>query len=279
MCGDFNFVFDLNLDKMGGQQRTNFRARGDCLRLMATYNLVDIWRERHPMTKSFTWSSNILLGLHCRLDLFLISHHLSHVVNNLSQPLAIQSDHSMIFISCEMSSEKRGPGYWKLNNSFLNDSNYIDLITKLIVDTSEIQNVEDPSSLWEFLKFKIRKVSINYSKCKAGERRSRENSLTEKIAILERNLFNLEFPETRAQLLEARNELLLYYDQKLQGTIIRSRARWVEQGEKNTSYFLNLEKCNKSNNTIYKIKDSEGNDYVDSKIILNEIKCFYEKLY
>ncbi|KAJ8026448.1 hypothetical protein HOLleu_31267 [Holothuria leucospilota] len=172
MCGDFNFVFDLNLDTIGGQQRTNFRARSDCLRLMATYNLVDIWRERHPMTKSFTWSSNILLGLHCRLDFFLISHHLSHVVNNLSQSLAIQSDHSMIFISCEMSSEKRGPGYWKLNNSLLNDSNYINLITKLIVETSENQNGEEPSSLWEFLKFKIRKVSINYSKCKARERRS-----------------------------------------------------------------------------------------------------------
>ena len=90
MCGDFNFVFDLNLDKMGGQQRTNFRARSDCLSLMATYNLVDIWRERHPLTKSYTWSSNILLGLHCRLDFFLISHHLSHVVNSLSQSPAIQ---------------------------------------------------------------------------------------------------------------------------------------------------------------------------------------------
>lgn len=279
MCGDFNFVFNLACDKIGGNPRTNFRARSECLTLMTTYNLVDIWRDRNPMSKSFTWSSNITPGIHCRLDFFLISYHMSQAVTSMSQSPGIQSDHVMIFLSLKFSNEKRGPGYWKLNNSLLNDQKYIDLISKIIIDTSENQNDENPSSFWERLKFKIRSASIKYSKGKAREKRESEDTLITKITNLEHDLFFNDSAETRKMLCEARNELLLYYDQKLQGTIIRSRARWVEQGEKSTSYFLNLEKRNKCNNTIYEIKGTDGVSYTDGITILNEIKGFYEKLY
>ena len=35
-----------------------------------------------------------------------------------------------------------------------------------------------------------------------------------------------------------------YYTQKCRGAYVRSRALWMEKGEKNTSYFYNLEKSN-----------------------------------
>ena len=279
ICGDFNFVFSLEWDKTGGQPRTNFKARDECLNIMTTYSLVDIWRDRNPMSKSYTWSSNITPGIHCRLDFFLISHHLAHVVSNSSHSPGIQSDHWLVFLSFKLSTVTRGPGYWKLNNSLLNDHEYVELISKIIADTSCNDNGQNPSSLWEDLKFRIRMASIRFSKEKARKRRHEESLLIEKIASLEHELFHLDSAGTRARLCEARNELLLYYDHKLRGTIVRSRARWVEQGEKNTSYFLNLEKRNKSNNTIYKIKGSDGNICTDSNTILNEIKYFYENLY
>lgn len=279
MCGDFNFVFNLDCDKKGGQLRTKFKARDECLSLMTTFNLTDIWRDRNPMSKIYTWSSNITPGIHCRLDFFLISKHMSSYVSNSSQSSGIQSDHAMIFLTCKVSTEKRGPGYWKLNNSLLNDQTYVDLITKIINETSSIEDGQDPSSIWEDLKFRIRTASINYSKQRARERRQREKALVDKIARLEHDLFFMESAETRAQLCDARNDLLLYYDHKLQGTIIRSRARWVEEGEKNTSYFLSLEKRNRSNNTIHEIKDTNGIACSESNTILREIKRFYEKLY
>ena len=37
----------------------------------------------------------------------------------------------------------------------------------------------------------------------------------------------------------AKENLELLYDEKLQGIIIRARARWWEHGEKSTKYFLN----------------------------------------
>lgn len=44
------------------------------------------------------------------------------------------------------------------------------------------------------------------------------------------------------------------YTVKAKGVFIRSRARWIENGENNSSYFFNLEKhrqAKKAINTIY----------------------------
>lgn len=70
-AGDFYFVFNLDLDKVGGILRTNFNARDNCISIRQWHDLVDIWRERNPTTKLFSWSSNITPGIHCRLDFFL----------------------------------------------------------------------------------------------------------------------------------------------------------------------------------------------------------------
>ena len=41
-----------------------------------------------------------------------------------------------------------------------------------------------------------------------------------------------------------KSELEALYDQKVEGIIVRSRARWHEHDEKNSKYFLNVEKRN-----------------------------------
>lgn len=74
--GDFNFVWNLALDEIGGQQRTNFNARSEVLKMSQQLNLIDIWRELNPLINKFTWHSNVDTIIHCRLDFFLISRHL-----------------------------------------------------------------------------------------------------------------------------------------------------------------------------------------------------------
>ncbi|KAJ8042534.1 hypothetical protein HOLleu_13609 [Holothuria leucospilota] len=97
MAGDFNFVFNLKLDKVGGQFKTNFKARDECLSLMTVHNLIDIWREKNPFSKHFTWSSNITPGIHCRLDFFLVSRSVEHSTTDISFSPGIQSDHFFLF--------------------------------------------------------------------------------------------------------------------------------------------------------------------------------------
>lgn len=143
--GDFNFVFNLASDKFGGAQKTNFKARDECLSAMYMHNLVDIWRERNPLSKEFFWHSGIA-NIHCRLDYFLISRDIvANVLDAFFQP-PLQSDHSLVILSLRCYTECRGKGYWKFNNSLLADKNYTDLIE--IVIRRELSNSSslNPSS-------------------------------------------------------------------------------------------------------------------------------------
>ncbi|PIK36905.1 pol-like protein [Apostichopus japonicus] len=209
--------------------------------MMTFHDLIDIWRERNPLSKHFTWSSNVTHGIHCRLDFFLVSRNLANSTSNVRISPGIQSDHSFVHLKFSIHSAKRGPGYWKFNNSLLDDVVFVELITKLISTELSSNNNTNSTIQWELLKFKIRSVSMKYSKDKAKERRLKETDLLSKISDLECQLFQNECPNIRAKLRNAQTELLTFYDYKLKGTIIRSRARWVEEGEKNTSFFNELD--------------------------------------
>ena len=66
--------------------------------------------------------------------------------------------------------------------------------------------------------------------------------------------------------------------ERARGVIIRSKAQWVEEGEKNTSYFLRLEKHNYCNKLITKLK--VGDSVITDPIqILDEGHNFYRDLY
>ena len=61
---------------------------------------------------------------------------------------------------------------------------------------------------------------------------------------------------------------------------VRSRSKWIEQGEQNTSYFLNLEKARQSNNRITKLIDVDSKkQYNSDRDILDHCASFYSKLY
>ena len=68
------------------------------------------------------------------------------------------------------------------------------------------------------------------------------------------------------------------YDKKVEGIIIRSRARWYEHGGKNSKYFFNLEKRNHIRKHIRKPRLS-GVITVDPFEILEGEEKFYDNLY
>ena len=76
----------------------------------------------------------------------------------------------------------------------------------------------------------------------------------------------------------AQKELETFYEKKVEGIIIRSRARWYEHGERSSKYFLNLEKGNHVKKHIRRLCIN-GLLTTDPLKILNEPKCFYQELY
>ena len=94
-----------------------------------------------------------------------------------------------------------------------------------------------------------------------------------------KQVFEADPSNTNSNILNgAKENLEAFYDEKLDGVIIRARARWHEHGEKSSKYFLNLEKRNHIKKHMRKLKIS-GVITTDSFSILAEQKGFYQELY
>jgi hypothetical protein len=65
------------------------------------------------------------------------------------------------------------------------------------------------------------------------------------------------------------------------GNIMRSRAKWTDEEEKPSKYFLNLENGHYANKIIPTLIKNEGNvsEITNQKEILTEIENFYKDLY
>ena len=65
----------------------------------------------------------------------------------------------------------------------------------------------------------------------------------------------------------------------MEGVKIRSRVRWISDGEKVTKYFCNLEKRNFVSKCMNSLKKNDGEIISDQSEILRETMQFYKKLY
>ena len=97
---------------------------------------------------------------------------------------SIKSDHSAITLLFNGIEEQRhGPSHWKFNSNLTKDEEYIKLITDSVpVWIEEFKDINDKRVLWDLIKYRIRQVSMRYSKEKARLRKMKileiEKSLT-----------------------------------------------------------------------------------------------------
>ena len=65
---------------------------------------------------------------------------------------------------------------------------------------------------------------------------------------------------------------------KGKGSIVRSKTRWIEQGENPTKYFFNPEKKD-NDKTMKELKHPKGKSVTKKEEILEEVEIFYTELY
>ena len=71
----------------------------------------------------------------------------------------------------------------------------------------------------------------------------------------------------------------LYSLHQAKGAQTRARIKWVQEGEKNTKYFLGLEKTNHSNKTMTSVRNSQGKVCKTLEGIMNTQVEYYKALY
>ena len=97
----------------------------------------------------------------------------------------------MITIKISLYSNSRGPGFWKLNTSLLNDIEYVNKIKAIIKETRNEYEKDDsvnPNLLWEMVKMKVREESMKYGASKKREFLRKEDEIERSIAALEKQL-------------------------------------------------------------------------------------------
>ena len=166
-------------------------------------------------------------------------------------------------------------------------SHFISIIAETIQETLDEYRDDDfvnRSLLWEMIKLKVREKSLSYSKHRKKQAKQHEMELEQSIVKLEEKFDNGNLTESQTSYLEDEiDKQKLEYEKiieyRTKGAILRSKARWYKEGEKNTKYFLSLEKRHFKQSTISHIKVSDNVFISSDKDILCACMSFYKSLY
>ena len=87
--------------------------------------------------------------------------------------------------------QSRGPGFWKLNVSYLHNNEYVDVIKKTILDAYDsVKHYDDKGLIWDFVKMKIREASIRYAKVTKRKENEQEKEINSKLKSLQEQLLH-----------------------------------------------------------------------------------------
>ena len=93
-------------------------------------------------------------------------------------------------------------------------------------------------------KIKIREFSLKYSKQKKKITKHFLQKLQQDYTLFNRRVDENPSEENIQELQKTRIKLEKIYKDKCRGFFVRSREKWIEEGEKSTKYFFKLEKLN-----------------------------------
>ena len=136
---DLHFIHDLLLDADGGKPSLKLMSIATMQDLTERHNLCDVWRVRNPTNRRFTFRQKNPF-LQRRLDFIFISNELQESVVNVEVLPSVNSDHFPIYLKlAENTSLSRGRLYWKFNNSFLKELDYINVMR---TEIEKIKNIK-----------------------------------------------------------------------------------------------------------------------------------------
>ena len=92
---------------------------------------VDVWRLFNEDVRAYTWKRKNPVRKQARLDYFSINETCLEYVMDTDINPGYRTDRSSILLKLKFINNERGRGYWKFDNSLLNNKDYI----KLVKDT------------------------------------------------------------------------------------------------------------------------------------------------
>ena len=273
IAGDWNVFLDTEKDhknyKNPGKYRT--KTREEIKSKMQTHNLSDVYREQNPTKREFTYKDNSGHSVSSRLDYFIVDQEeVLNTINATIEPITDPFDHSEITITVDFDKITRGQGFWKFNNSHLENEYFKRMIRKELLDLvienqsddeqksiaelralnpEERQNVKlnlNPHEMMEQIHYRLKKCIISYSIAKQRERRLEKAAIEQEILELREELKAItigenELLEKLGRLSGKETALEKMEEHQAKGTSIRSRQEWNINAEGPGKILLNCE--------------------------------------
>ena len=229
--------------------------------------------------EQFTWFSADLT-IASRLDSFLIRKSSYHLTISCDIFPCTYSDHDFVILNLDFRDRiNRGPGVWKFNNSLLNDvlfrSEIVQLIEQSLLFRRAFKSVCD---FWESLKSDIKSLCISYSRRKSRIRCREKVFLTNQLILLKRQLAT-KSDSVKAEILDLETALSSLFTLKLEELKIRSRVRWLEEGETPSRFFLNMGNQRREKSYVSSILNSHDVEVYSLEELLTVHEQFYTLLY
>ncbi len=278
VTGDFNSVLSSKGRASGKTDRSTKHFQG----LLKYLSLKDAWGTLKPNDPGFTYVNPGKPDQQSRLDYVLLSPILCNLTKKISIKVAPVPDHKMVITHIVGLNRKRGPSYWKLNVSILKDKEYKEGIKRVVINTKkEYSALLSKTVLLDLAKAKAKEFSIWFSCQKAKQMRNEIQSIENELQDIDSNIcLNTEDAENLSiDRILLKTKLDELYEKKARGAMIRSRAKWVEEGEKCTKFFISLEQKHQTFNRIDKLQTSDGNLVENDREILGTTRLFYTDLY
>ena len=172
-----------------------------------------------------------------RLDRFYISSALLSCVKSVDIKPCVISDHDYVILTIKMQSKVatlRGPGYWKLNVSILENVDVVEVMETLWQQELDI-NPDLDTAWWEYCKTRFKNTLIFLSKKIHRQRNDEKYKLNNEIyRKMQTASFQPRLFSHLIYLKEQRFKELIEYDWR--GAMIRSRVQEIEEGEKPTRF-------------------------------------------
>ena len=190
------------------------------------------------------------------------------------------SDHCAVLLSVSVPDVvPPGPGLWKLNTSILGEEEYIKIITDFWrLWRSSIHLFPSLAKWWEVGKSRIKGLTIRYC-C------SRSSALSQNRDLLVRLIAHLKTKVDAGSIscLEpyhsALSELAALDSRAAKGAQVRSRIRWVEEGESSSAYFFRLEKKRAADRWISALREDDGSIISSPADLCHCLSSFYSSLF
>ena len=278
ITGDFNCTLNSDLDIISGQPHEKSESEA-FLQMTQRIGLTDMWRLYHPGEKEATWM-RLNPYIARRLDYCFVSENALPFCTSCNHVPIPNTDHKAVILELNDSEFIRGPGYWRFNNSYLKNENFVlsmnEILNNFFVQNDELNCIEK----WELCKVEVRNFCIDFGKNLSCQSRNEQLILSSQLNTLEKGLANNPTNEYyKTEYLKVKQKLEISQLHKTRGAQIRARIKWIEEGEKNSNFFCNLEKARSKNKIITKIVKDSGDIVTKQREILEEQVTFYKHLY